>query len=60
MVVEYFILLYKDRERVANFCYCIKRNKILLNRTSIDNRTKRTKFYNRMIHIYRKNNLKIL
>lgn len=49
-----------DRERVANFCYYIKRNKILLNRISIDKRIEHTKFYNRMIHIDHKNNLKVL
>lgn len=49
-----------DRERVANFCYYIKRNKILLNRINIDKRIENTKFYNRMIRIDHKNNLKVL
>lgn len=49
-----------DRERVANFCYYIKRNKILLNRISTDKRIEHTKFYNRMIRIDHKNNLKVL
>lgn len=54
--ISYIII---DRERVANFCYYIKRNKILLNRVSIDKKIEYTKFYNRTIHIDYKNNLKI-
>lgn len=54
--ISYIII---DRERVTNFCYYIKRNKILLNRVSIDKKIEYTKFYNRTIHIDYKNNLKI-
>lgn len=46
--ISYIII---DRERVTNFCYYIKRNKILLNRVSIDKKIEYTKFYNRTIHI---------
>lgn len=57
VVVGYFILLWIENELQI---FAITSNEIKLNRVSIDKRIEHTKFYNRMIRIDHKNNLKVL